>query len=95
MFFWWKKYEFSWVATFISFSGTILVTLGSFALAAALVSMFSDNTALVVIGVIICVAVFVALKILLNKITDMIDDKLMVRLGKKVAKNAKYKNKSV
>ena len=74
LFFWWKKYDSSWIATFISFMGSILVTLGSVVLAAALVNVFGKNLILSILGVIVAIAAFAALKILLNMITDKIDN---------------------
>lgn len=67
--FWWKKYEGDGLATFLSMLGTILVTLGSIGLIAAL----NDSTG--VFSFIIGIVAFVILKLLLNTLTDVVDKK--------------------
>ncbi|MDR1132187.1 MAG: hypothetical protein LBL15_07205 [Oscillospiraceae bacterium] len=83
LFFWWKKYEGSWIATAVSFFGTLLITVGSLVLIGLLAAQlpgYIENKTLsnvvAVVGVIIGIGVFIALKILLNKLTDKIANRV-------------------
>jgi len=80
LFFWWKKYEDSWVATQISFVGTLIVTMGSIATMGMLASIpaFPEWLAIVIM-----IALFFTLKALLNRLTDRIANKVV---EKRIAK---------
>lgn len=103
--FWWNKYEYSWIATAVSFIGTIFVTVGSFVLAAFLASLgqayFENETVKTIgsgIGIVVAIAVFVTLKILLKKLTDGIEQKHLVvgyNMDKKAEDRKTAKEKAI
>ena len=96
LFFWWNKYETSWLATLISMIGTIIVTLGSIILFIAICEIFDGVKLISIIGGIIGIVVFFFLKFLLNKLTDKIDIwhcRVSVNISNKIddRKNSKLK----
>ena len=70
LFFWWKKYDGAWLASQISFVGTLLITVTTIMLG-ALVNMHFSSVPEWVIIVIVAV-IFSILKYLLNRLTDRI-----------------------
>lgn len=98
LFFWWKKYDGDWLATGVSMFGTIILTLGSIGLVVALLSLLGESTIFVILSVVVGIAVFLALKFLLNKLTDKIDkkyDALSYNVGKQMDDRKKSKQMAV
>jgi len=74
MFFWWRKYEDSWLATLLSYVGTVIVAIISITvMPLILFSGGSDpSDTLSIVAFFAMIIVFVLLKFLLNRLTDSV-----------------------
>lgn len=68
----WKKYEFSWIATAVSFVGNILAVFAGIGAGILVGGLAGGGTVGSILALVVGIAVHVALRVALNRLTDII-----------------------
>ena len=87
----WKKYEDSWLATAISFVGNILVAIAAIAAAMGLTRLIGGNAG-DVLAIVVGIALYIALRILLNRMTDRVAEAHLQGSANRILARAKKRD---